>query len=108
MKRTGNECPKCKGVDGVEIQYLKTPLMRNSLSRHDNETYICNLCGGAEAMMDYMNRDGSNGTKMTFDMARIAVENDYQEAVRLPPGMYWGSFYPQATGPEEENDDENS
>ena len=37
-------CPKCEGI------YTDYP----SLSRRDNETYICNECGMKEAMADYL------------------------------------------------------
>lgn len=37
-------CPKCKRNE------LNPVLARNSLSRKDNETYICNDCGVDEAV----------------------------------------------------------
>ena len=40
-------CPRCWRVA------LDDVLVRNSLSRKDNKTYICNSCGQAEAMDDY-------------------------------------------------------
>lgn len=42
--RTENRCPLC-GAGLLEEQ------VRNSLSRIDNRTYICNRCGTAEALM---------------------------------------------------------
>ena len=41
-------CPRCREnvLDKVEV--------RNSLSRRDNETYICSPCGTAEAMEDFV------------------------------------------------------
>lgn len=71
-------CPKCLEVEGVEPRLLKLPMVMNSLSRQDNETYICGLCGNAEALMDYI-RNG-----LTFAMARLAVEDQWQQLIRLP------------------------
>jgi uncharacterized Zn finger protein len=41
------KCPRCgqNDLDPVEV--------RNSLSRKDNKTYICNKCGQFEALLDY-------------------------------------------------------
>jgi len=40
------ECPQCKRTSMWEEEHL------NSLSRRDNETYICNDCGLKEALSD--------------------------------------------------------
>jgi transposase-like protein len=40
-------CPACKK------NYLHPNLVMNSLSRRDNQTYICPQCGDREAMEDY-------------------------------------------------------
>ena len=40
-------CPRCKLLALEDID------VRNSLSRKDNKTYICNQCGTDEAMEDY-------------------------------------------------------
>jgi|APSaa5957512535_1039671.scaffolds.fasta_scaffold65306_2 hypothetical protein len=42
----GEICPTCK------VNKLYTVECRNSLSRRDNKTYICNRCGTGEAMED--------------------------------------------------------
>lgn len=42
------KCPKC------QINVLHEEKVRNALSRKDNKTYICNDCGLAEAMADYV------------------------------------------------------
>lgn len=40
-------CPRCM------MNELEVPLVRYcSLSRADNETYICNMCGAEEALLD--------------------------------------------------------
>ena len=49
-------CPKCKELLPNRPEFWQTldPVEpRNSLSRRDNETFICNQCGGAEAYADY-------------------------------------------------------
>lgn len=40
-------CPRCLR------HTLDDVLVRNALSRADNQTYICNDCGQNEAMIDY-------------------------------------------------------
>ena len=40
------KCPRCKTRELNDEQVL------NSLSRRDNETYICNPCGKEEAFID--------------------------------------------------------
>lgn len=71
------KCTMCQSIEGVEPQELRERQVMNSLSRRDNKTYICNLCGNAEALMDYI-------PGLTFQMARLAVENDFQQLMRLP------------------------
>jgi hypothetical protein len=50
-------CPKCQELlpenPGL-WKRLHPRLVMNSLSRRDNKTYICNDCGNAEAMADYL------------------------------------------------------
>lgn len=46
-QKAGTLCPRCRE------HVLRKPLTANSLSRRDNETYICFECGAAEAMFDY-------------------------------------------------------
>ncbi len=43
-------CPRCnkKTLNNIKV--------RNSLSRIDNKTYICNNCGDEEAKTDKINR----------------------------------------------------
>jgi hypothetical protein len=53
---SGKVCPKCRELMPEWPEYwqiLEPVTVRNSLSRRDNKTYICNLCGGAEALADY-------------------------------------------------------
>ena len=42
-------CPRC-GRDS-----MKTVLVTNALSRYAEQVYICDDCGSAEAMLDFMN-----------------------------------------------------
>lgn len=49
-------CTKCQELlpNNPELwRTLETPRVRNSLSRRDNTTYICNLCGTTEGLADY-------------------------------------------------------
>ena len=48
----------CPGCNENELQM---PMVRNSLSRRDNATYICNPCGTAEAFADF----GDDGDPFT-------------------------------------------
>lgn len=53
-------CPSCQKLapdNPATWRKLDPVKVRNSLSRHDNKTYICQLCGGAEAMADYYEID---------------------------------------------------
>ena len=43
---TNKICPRCK------VNVLDENEVMNSLSRQDNETYICNDCGDVEAFLD--------------------------------------------------------
>lgn len=48
-------CPKCQELYPVipeAWQVLQQPLVMNSLSRRDNDTYICNNCGVLESLAD--------------------------------------------------------
>lgn len=43
-----NICPRCKTNE------LHPKEVYNSLSRKDNKTYICNICGTKEALEEYL------------------------------------------------------
>ncbi len=47
-------CPACNCATLYPIDGEHAPM--NSLSRIDNETYVCNLCGHSEAMNDIRDR----------------------------------------------------
>lgn len=60
-------CTSCIKLDVKNPQILREPYVRHcSLSRIDNETYICSLCGSAEAYAEYM--------KMPLGEARQQIE----------------------------------
>lgn len=60
------------------------------MSRRDRAR-ICTLCTKAEALADYMG--------ITDEMARIAIGNDHQDALRLPEGgLHTYSFGAFQTG----------
>ena len=40
-------CPRC------DLHPLATELVHNALSRHHDDTYICNPCGEDEAVLDW-------------------------------------------------------
>lgn len=55
-KNDDGMCPKCKELlpDNPGLWRKMNPVeVRNALSRRDNKTYICNICGNAEAMADF-------------------------------------------------------
>lgn len=80
-------CPHCAGkyrsvLRQRELGWLHEQQVRNPTSRRDNQ-YICWACGRAEAIADM--------TDITDSMARVVVETDRQEAMRLPEGIIWGN-----------------
>ena len=54
--RPMKDCPRCNR------KTLRPTEVHNALSRKDNKTYICSVCGTEEAMLDYAGRN--NPTKM--------------------------------------------
>lgn len=95
------ECPRCTENYKVKnaIEALHSPSERDftferrkgALSRRDNKTLICTLCGKAEALQDVV-------SGLTWYMVRIAVEKDYQLARRLPKGVPAGIMGVMGTG----------
>ena len=91
---TGEEyCPKCYGefrgdLLEDEVQVLRSPRGANALSRRDNKTLICRLCGLAEGFADLYGG-------MTDIMARRVVQNELNEVARLGEGTvsYLGVMY---------------
>lgn len=78
-------CPHCTekyGMTGAEVYWLIGEDVMNPLSRRDN-TYICKACGVAEALADWLD--------LSDMAARIVVETNRQEAMRLPEGLTWGT-----------------
>lgn len=87
------KCPHC------QVKY-RAVLIRRMLGYYDDEdavTYgmsrrdnarICTLCTKAEALADF--------TKISDEMARVAIGNDHEDAMRLPEGgthrYAFGSF----------------
>jgi predicted RNA-binding Zn-ribbon protein involved in translation (DUF1610 family) len=70
-------CPSCRTLlpGNPELwRELRKPLVRNSLSRRDNKTYICNNCGLAEAMADF--------TGISDQDARQRLEPTLQETAQ--------------------------
>lgn len=95
-QKPGDQCPRCRewapsaathhhddsGTDEPHvIQELRDPLVLNAMSRY-RHWHICKLCQLAESAMA--------GGVGTFGMMRLATQNDYDEALRLPAGTYWG------------------
>lgn len=81
------ECPHCavkyRGEIIAEyVQWLDKDSTLNATSRRNGE-YICRTCGKTEAMADYLG--------LSDEMARTVVDQDREEALRLPPGIFWGS-----------------
>lgn len=79
-------CPHCmvkyhKFIQEGEVMFLDIRKGVNPTSRRNGET-ICRMCGKIEALADYMGIDD--------DLAWAPVYQDWQEAIRLPPGILWG------------------
>lgn len=61
-------CPRCR------VTRLETPLVRNSLSRRDNETYICNGCGGIEDYVErHLDRLIAEGFRVELEVSNAIV-----------------------------------
>ena len=96
-------CPYCTGkfrgsLAYEDVQRLNPIVAKNALSRRDNKTHICRLCGLAEGLAD---RDFAGiETEMADDMARVAIQNEMEECRRLPgypaplTGLNWAALYP--------------
>lgn len=85
-------CPRCcvdfaDALSSMHVGWLHERRALNPLSRRTN-TPICRACGAAEGLAD---RVGG----LDDSMARTVVEQDRQEAMRLPAGGFWSvSFWP--------------
>lgn len=79
------KCPHCNGKYRDVLIYQKMqlgffdPTKAPAISRRDGEN-ICLRCTRAEALADL-----TKGS-LTDSMARVAIEQDFQEALRLPAG----------------------
>lgn len=82
----GEPCPLCmelyedRRIRQETVQPVKRGAFSGSVSRRFRGLKICRLCAAAEGLAD-------RGLGMTFEMARIAVGNEFQEAIRMPRGM---------------------
>lgn len=82
------KCPLCttkfRDVLSLEQVGLLDPMpVKNAISVHDSTMRICQACAKTESMAAYVG--------LTEKMIRVAVEQDRQEALRLPPGIFWGN-----------------
>ena len=72
MKKKDNKklCPRCKmnELDMVEV--------RNCLSRMDNKTYICNICGSDEAIfnlkLNRLRKEGENVKAIELEKEEVS------------------------------------
>ena len=76
-------CPRCLPMawEGtIRIEALQ-PLPEGAMAPHaqDGSGPCCQHCGAADAL--------TRGTILNFEQARVAVANDFQEKIRLPPKM---------------------
>ncbi len=86
-------CPQC------QKNRLLKPLVRNSLARADNQTYICNACGNQEGF------DDLHGKRKVYDVLQT-LTNDAGEYIPIicienEPGYYrtswaWGKDFETA------------
>lgn len=80
-------CPHCfvkyrGGITSQDVMWLDPSPAKNPVSRRNGE-YICQVCAKTEFLADYLEFESD-------DMARTVVDQDRQEAMRLPPGTTWG------------------
>lgn len=72
------KCPRCKK------QELETLKLMNKLSRRDNRTYICDLCGTEEALFDWsIQKDSETVRKLKLTA----------DASWLPPKVLQNRWY---------------
>lgn len=81
-------CPHCmikhhKFIQEGQVMFLDKNNALNSVSRRNGE-HICRMCGKIEMLADYTGLSDE-------DHAWAAVYQDWQEAIRLPPGIFWGA-----------------
>ena len=102
-KREADFCPYCTSkfrgsLVSEDVQRLDPDKVMNPLSRRDNKTHICRLCGLAEGLAD--RAFPSMEKEAADDMARVAIQNEFDEYRRLPgtlgplTGIDWGTLYP--------------
>jgi hypothetical protein len=76
------KCPRCKK------QELEKPKLMNKLSRRDNRTYICDLCGTEEALFDWSIQNYSETErklKLTADASWLPPKVLESRWYYLPP-----------------------
>ena len=70
-KKTAQPCPSCRGM----IPNNETPgAYPGALSRFDNQTEVCSLCGSVEALIGLM---GSDDAKKKIQVSRAFYRTDY-------------------------------
>ena len=79
-----NDCAGCYEDRNHILSKHHLPNKTGALSRHGRGS-ICDICARAEALADW-------DTGLTFSMARIALQNEYEENLRLPAGVGMGIF----------------
>lgn len=83
-----NGCAGCYEERNHILSRHHLPKKTGALSRYERGS-ICDICARAEALADGLGPDESG---MTFSMARIAMQNEYEENIRLPAGTGMGIF----------------
>ena len=77
-------CPYC----AVAMAFIRRPMHCPSLGlamARNRPVTVCAVCSAADAMMAVC-------SPLSWDMARIATFNEYEENIRLPVGMGLGVF----------------
>lgn len=79
-----NDCERCWEERHHILPSHHLPKWNFARSRKTGKK-ICDICARAEALMQI-------SPALTFSMARQAMQNEYEENLRLPKGMGMGIF----------------
>ncbi len=79
-----NGCPYCAVAMALICRPMHCPPVGLAMARN-RPIKVCAICSAADTLMAIC-------SALSWDMARIAVHNEYEENVRLPAGLGLGVF----------------
>ena len=84
IREAPNSCVRCAESRHFLRPTSFVPFMRGALSRRE-PIPICDVCARTEALQDM---EGA----LNWEQARIAMQNEFDENIRLPKGMALGIY----------------